>query len=255
MIEKIFLLGGYDLEMLEIKKLLKEQGIRYADKKLNWENARLKMYDDEIKRYADKTAYTLYGVELDEDNYSKLPENYHKIDHHNSLSNMPSSIEQVCALLGTTMSRHQQLVAANDKAYIPGMIAMRATDAEIADIRLKDRQAQGVTPEDECLAKQALKNKKQEGDLIIVYSRSNRFSPICDSLYPCSKLLIYTIDELVYYGKEKDKLVSLFAEEIESGNMYHGGGDTGFIGTGKGKNSNEKLESIRTRILKEVVTK
>lgn len=255
MTEKIFLLGGYDLEMLEIKKLLEDQGIRYFDKNLDWGNAKLKMYADEIDQYTDNESYTIYGIELHEDDFGTIPTNYYRIDHHNTFSDLPSSIEQVCALLEIPMSRYQRLVAANDKAYIPGMKAIGASNDEIQYIRQKDRQSQGVTNKDERLAKQALENKKYEGDLIVVYSLSNRFSPICDTLYPCDKLLIYTDDELVYYGKEKDKLVMLFAKEIDAGNMYHGGGNMGFIGTTTRKYNKQELEIIKDLILKEVVIK
>lgn len=252
MTRKIFLLGGHDLEMLEIKKLLDEQGIRYVDKNLDWGNAKLKMYADEVEQYADSEAYTLYGIELHEDDFGTLPENYHRIDHHNAYSHLPSAIEQVCALLEIPMTRHQQLVAANDKAYIGGMKVMGATDVEIADIRFKDRQAQGVTPEDERMADEALKNKKQIDDLIVVNSQSSRFSPICDQLYPCDKLLIYNDNELVYYGKEKNKLVQLFTKGIDVGKMYHGGGDAGFIGTVKGKCEKVEIERIKDSVIEKI---
>lgn len=252
MTEKICLLGGHDLEMLEIKKLLDEQGIRYVDKHLDWANAKLKMYANEIEQYADSEAYIIYGIELHEEGFGKLPDNYHRIDHHNAYSHLPSAIEQVCTLLEIPMSRHQKLVAANDKAYIPGMKAIGATDIEIADIRRKDRQTQGVTPEDERLADEALTNKKQVGDLLLVYSQSSRFSPICDKLYPCDKLLICTDAELVYYGNGKEALVQLFAKEIDEGKMYHGGGHAGFIGTAQGSYQKEELERINDLLIEKI---
>ena len=36
MSDKLFLLGGQDLEMLEIKKLLERENIAYKDKNLKW---------------------------------------------------------------------------------------------------------------------------------------------------------------------------------------------------------------------------
>lgn len=254
MTEKVFLLGGYDLEMQEIKNILEQNGNTYLDKQLKWDNALLEAYRDELEIYLNNKAYAIYGIELQEQGFD-LPSNYYRIDHHNALSDLPSSIEQVCTLLDVPMSRHLELVAANDKAYIPGMEAIGASIDEISDIRLKDRQAQGVTQRDEELAKQALRHKKREGDLIIIYSHSDRFSPICDSLYPSDKLLIYTDDELVYYGKGKDKLVTLFSQEIKNGNIYHGGGDTGYIGTGKGKYGKSYMETIKEMIIKEIAIK
>lgn len=254
MTEKVFLLGGYDLEMLEIKNILEQNGNTYLDKQLKWDNAILEVYRGELEIYSNNKAYAIYGIELQEHEFS-LPSNYYRIDHHNALSDLPSSIEQICTLLDVPMTRYLKLVAANDKAYIPGMKAIGASPDEISDIRLRDRQAQGVTQREEELAKQALKYKERDGDLIIIYSHSDRFSPICDSLYPSDKLLIYTDDELVYYGKGKDKLVTLFSQEIKNGNIYHGGGDLGYIGTGKGKYGKSDLETIKEIIIKEIVIK
>jgi len=46
---KLFLLGGYDLEMLTIKQLLEgRDGCMVADKRLRWDNAALSAYQQEL---------------------------------------------------------------------------------------------------------------------------------------------------------------------------------------------------------------
>ena len=47
MSDKLFLLGGQDLEMLEIKKLLERENIAYKDKNLKW-GAKLSDYQNEL---------------------------------------------------------------------------------------------------------------------------------------------------------------------------------------------------------------
>ena len=72
------------------------------------------------------------------------PTPYTDIDHHNERDHEPASIVQVAELLGVALTRREQLVAANDRGYIPALRAAGATDAEVADIRRADRAAQGV---------------------------------------------------------------------------------------------------------------
>lgn len=97
MSDRIFLLGGHDLEMQAIRELLDKLRIRYADKKLGWGNALLSEYRDILDEYAGKPDCTIYGIELKED--VPPPSNYVRIDHHNDFIDRPSSIEQVLSVL------------------------------------------------------------------------------------------------------------------------------------------------------------
>lgn len=133
MSDRIFLLGGHDLEMQTIRELLDKLRIRYADKNLGWGNALLSEYHDILDEYAGKPDCTIYGIELKED--VPPPSNYVRIDHHNDFIDRPSSIEQVLSVLNITPDRHQQLVGANDARYIPGMLALGATRQEVDEIR------------------------------------------------------------------------------------------------------------------------
>lgn len=229
---RIFFLGGHDLEMQTIRELLEHQKETYIDKQLRWDNAYLKCYEDELKQYANQDTYQLYGIELnDPDHIAEEYQNYHLIDHHTMYNDRPSCLIQIAYLLDIPLTRYQQLVAANDCGYIPAMQQIGATSIEIADIRQKDRKAQGVTLQDEELAIKAIKENKQTfGDLILIKALSPKFSPICDRLYPVKNLLIYTEDELMYYGERKDQLVQLFKKEITEGKFFYGGGTDGYIG-------------------------
>ena len=225
---RVFLLGGYDLEMLTIKQMLEgKNDCIILDKNLQWDNARVSAYKDALYRFV---GYDIYGIELQED--ISLPLNYHRIDHHNDLADKPSSLEQVAEILGEVLSFYQQLVAANDRGYIPAMLALGASQEEIDDVRRKDREAQGVTEEDETLAEKAIaENLYIYKGVTVVKAFTSRFSPICDRLYPYKRLLIYTDAEWMFYGEGKEKLVRLLAEDISQKKVFHGGGDNGYIGT------------------------
>lgn len=229
----LFLLGGHDLEMLTIRDVLDTYGCVYVDHQLQWDNAKLSSYWSEIKRYKRDVSSEniIYGIELENDLFLE-PGLYRSIDHHNDRSDAPSALEQILSLLNIPMSREYQLIAANDKAYIPGMLAMEATEEEIRDIRLADRRAQGVTEEDEFLAEKAIvEHLRHEGELIVVKALSSKFSPICDRLYPYRSLLVYTATEWMFYGKGTQQILILFMEEFRKGKIFYGGGTDGYIGS------------------------
>lgn len=223
----LFLLGGHDLEMLEIRQLLNQQGFQYVDRSLSWDSARLSAYDDVIE--ASPNLHFI-GIELMED--CRKPVHYIRIDHHNDFNGSPATILQVAQLIGLKPTRHLLLVAANDSGYIPAMLEMGASDEEVKEIRRKDRAAQGVTVDDEQAAERSItEGLTRVGETLIVYSQTSRFSPICDRLYPYRRLLIYTDTEWMFYGDGKAELVTLLTEDIVRQKIYHGGGDSGYIGT------------------------
>jgi hypothetical protein len=63
----------------------------------------------------------------------------------------------------------EQFVSANDKGYIPAMeklgaeLGLSAEDLQeiISNIRMRDREMQGVTPEQEAQAQEAVKNQEK----------------------------------------------------------------------------------------------
>ncbi len=234
----IFLLGGHDLEMLEIRKILLSKGLRFYDENLCWDNAKLNQYSKEFNG-----TDSFIGIELVAD--IEPPTNYLLIDHHNENAEKPSAIEQVAELLGIMLTRDQQLIAANDKEYIPAMEAMGATKQEIADIRKRDREVQGATEEDERLGEQSIReNLSIEKGITVVKSRTSKFSTITDRLYPCTRLLIYTDHELSYYGQGISQLVLAFGDLIKQHKAYSGGGENGFFGISfKSLPTNELIET------------
>ena len=237
-----FLLGGADLEMQTIREILLREEISFADHHLRWDNALLSSYRKELQEV--KEGQTVYGIELREDILP--PACYWAIDHHNELSSSPCALEQVMELLQLPMNRYDQLVAANDKAYIPGMLALDASSEEIERIRLADRKAKGVTDEEERLAEKAIANNLEvTNGLKIVHALSSRFSPICDRLFPYHKLLVYTETEWMYYGEGSTQVCNLFTEEFAAGNLFYGGGEHGYVGIKQNVyNKDEILEMV-----------
>lgn len=247
----IFLLGGQDLEMQEISYILDRERIQYFDKKLRWDNANLDAYRTELEKYGNLPNIILYGIELQDNGISVKYKNYFPIDHHNVDQGKEASLLQVMGLLQLSPVWEQLLIAANDAAYIPGMQALGATWAEIQDIRLRDRMAQGITEEEEELAEQAIvENLEKKSDLFVVHALSSRFSPICDRLWPYRKLLIYTEETCCYYGEGKEYLVKVFEREIQQALIYHGGGKNGFLGAICGKWTSEEIWQLKEKILK-----
>ena len=243
----LFLLGGHDLEMACIARLLQQYGLPYSDAQLNWQTALLSHYADELRIHADRPNQTIYGIELHED--IPVPPCYIAIDHHNHRPSRPTSLEQVAALLHHPLDRYLQLVSANDAAYIPGMLKLGATPSEIAAIRQADRKEQGITDEQEQLAEHSLSHGlSRQGDLICVAAETTAFSPICDRLYPYTRLLIHTPKTWAYYGRGIPALVHYFAAEIMTQHMYHGGGENGYFGTADGVYTFEELSHQLTLI-------
>ncbi len=90
------------------------------------------------------------------------------VDHHtygeDDRSNPKSSLEQVAEILGVELTLDEQFVSANDKGYIPAMeklgaeLRLSAEDLQeiISNIRMRDREMQGVTPEQEAQAQEAV---------------------------------------------------------------------------------------------------
>lgn len=220
---RLFLLGGHDLEMAEIKKLLEAHNERYLDYNLSW-GAKLSAYKKELGFKGN-----IYGIELEEDIFTPL--GYFRIDHHNELSHLPASIEQVATVLGVVLTRDQKIIAANDSGYIPAMKNMGATEQEIVSVRLKDRQAQGISTRDELLGEQSiLENLTWDNNVAIVKALTPHFPTITDRLYgKASHMILYTDEKLVYYGPGIDKLVKKLASWIPI-KAYYGGGSNGFFG-------------------------
>ena len=233
----IFLLGGHDLEMVEIISMLKGEGfvdgvklpenhLLYFDNNLVW-GAKWSNYDT-VLRDQKYSSYIIYGIELTKD--IELPPNCKIIDHHNELPAEPTSIEQIATILEVTLDRKQLLVAANDHGYKPAMRAAGATEQEIQEIRMLDREAQGVTAEEEKIAAQSITDARSINEVTIIFTTLTKFSPIVDRL-DADKLIVYNSNALCYYGIGAKKLGEKYLHNlVEAKKAYYGGGENGFFG-------------------------
>lgn len=196
----VFFLGGADAEMMAIRQILETEGVAFCDKGLGW-GASASAYAEEIPAAAVEGLVPVL-VELSTD--IELPEGAIEVDHHNQNADRPASILQVLSLLGKEPTRMQQLIAANDSAYIPGMLALGASTEEVAAVRLLDRQAQGITSEQEAEAERALATAEVVNGVTIVTMAHSKTATITDRLFDPEKeqrLLILSGDgESNFFG-------------------------------------------------------
>jgi hypothetical protein len=201
-----FFLGGHDLEMLEIKRLIADAAPNSLvyDKHLSW-GAKASAYGEELSR-PDWNKVTPVLIELEID--SPMPETAIIIDHHGPRAGGPSSIEQVQALLDPAKqhwNRWRELVAANDVGHIAAMRALNATANEMNQIRRADRAAQGITKEQEDVALEALAQRKEtpDGTCFLVELPHAKTAPVMDALALAGDdhdVLIRSPDETNFFG-------------------------------------------------------
>ena len=234
--QRIFFLGGQDLEMLEIKNLLIKHNENFKDKNLSW-GAKLSEYQEELEKYKD---YKIYGIELKANIQST--KNYIEIDHHGKNDHKPSSLEQVANILGVKLTKEQKLIVANDSRYINGMRVLCATQEKIDEIRAKDRAIQGITEEDEVMAKNSFENTTDN----YIFSQTPKFSALSDLAYnKFDKYVIYNFSKVVFYGYKKGKVLEfLNSKNISENNYYYGGGDFGFVGIKEYALDKEDIEKL-----------
>ena len=198
----------------------------------------------------------VYGVELQGKTTCQ------NIDHHkygdDDRSNPKSSLEQVADILNVELTLMEKFVAANDKGYIPAMeklgqelgLTKNELDKMIANIRLKEREIQGITKEQEEQAEEAIKNL---GDLnekrkyIEVDLPHSKTATITDRLYKLyDELLIVSGDgETNFYGSTE--MVRMLEEK------FPGGWSGGDLENGQGfwggyADQNEIRKAVREKI-------
>ena len=205
-----FLVGGNDLEMNEIRKVLADNNMPFEDKDLSW-GASTENYSDEIEQIKQQ-GKTPVAIEL---TGAENLENITVIDHHNENSDKKASILQLLEVLDIEPTQDQLFVAANDSGYIPEMkklgleLGMNKEEIQekIDEIRLRDRQYQGITMEQELAAERAIENLKIEkiGDhtLTTVNLEHSKSATVTDRLFgQYDQLVIYSDDgETNFFGK------------------------------------------------------
>lgn len=199
----VFFLGGAAAEMNAIREVLHSSNQPYCDKQLGW-GASASAYAEELAAAA-ANGQTAVLIELALD--IELPAGAVVVDHHNENSDRPASILQVLDLLGMEPTRNQQLIAANDCGYIPGMLALGATPEEVAAVRLLDRAAQGITPEQEAEAERAISNREVVNGVTVVHMSHSKTATVADRLFSQDeeqRLLILSGDgESNFFGKKE----------------------------------------------------
>ena len=206
-IREIFFLGGHDLEMVEIARVLQKHRVPFVDRGLDWSYAEFSAYEAEIRAAITEGNRPIL-VELRDVPQDVIPF-VDLIDHHGPESgHLPTSMEQVLARLGVTALTHEQeLIAANDKGYIDGMAAMGATPEEIRRIRMLDRQAQGITEGQEAAAIVAIDSLQNPVlGLTIVQLPHDKTATVTDQLSTFAggtgynNLLIESPNEVTFFG-------------------------------------------------------
>ena len=142
-------------------------------------------------------------------------------------------------LIGHELTLYEQFVAANDKGFIPAMyelaktknLSKKETQKLIEKVRLQDRAAQGITPEQERIAEKAIQEAEVSDLLTVVRMAHSKTSTVCDRLFGRYKnLLILSEDGEVNFFGEKgviERLSSLVKGSWSGGDLDH---DNGFWG-------------------------
>lgn len=219
----VFFLGGRDLEMLTIASILSESRQAVVDKDLRW-GAKASDYNAEIAQaVAGGQTPVLVELELD----VAVPEGAVIVDHHGDRAGEEASILQVLSLLGIEPTRRQTLIEANDSGYIPAMLALGATAEEVAEIRLADRSAQGITFEQESEAERAITEAEVIGRLTVVRMAHSKTATVTDRLFDrYDQLIILSGDgEVNFFGR--GDICSALKEKFEG---WNGGSGLGQVG-------------------------
>lgn len=221
----VVLAGGYDLEMVTIINLCRENGIEVVDKFLGWGESSA-VHADAVAQVQKEGKQVVFIEPIFDDSFPQ-PEGSIVIDHHGERSHEEPSLIQFLKLIGLEPTRRQRLIGANDAGYIPAMLAMGATEAEISEIRRMDREAQGVTEEMEAEAERAISEKEIVNGVTIVKMAHSKTATVCDRLFnPAEKqnLLILSGDgEVNYFGN--GALCAVLKEKFEGWNGGSGLGD------------------------------
>lgn len=212
--ERVWIVPDNDLEAHTIIEMLEENGetvlVTGQAWGASWEN--LENDIQEKVEEAKKNGKKVYGVELQGDSKGGI-----NIDHHiygnDDRSSDKASIEQVAMIIKRVLSIEEKFIAANDKGYIPAMIKVgkklglsdEQINEVIKNIRLRDREMQGVTMEQEEEAETAveelgvIEGKREYIHLNLPHSKT---STVTDRLFgKYENLLVISADgETNFYG-------------------------------------------------------
>ena len=224
---KNFFLGGNDLEMQEIKKILSENGVPFEDKNLCW-GASASSYAEEIQKAIDN-GFTPVLVELKNDISEDLFAKCLVVDHHDAYVGRPASVLQVLEMLNLQPTRQQQLIAANDSGYIPAMLEMGASRSEVEEIRRMDWQAQGISEDLVAEAMKAYEEKEIKNGVFVIEMEHFCFAPVTDAAFwdqPSQNILFrFREGRTLYFGKSE--LVGKVYDKFQGYGCWRGGNFVG----------------------------
>lgn len=262
-----FFLGGRDLEMVTIRKLL-EQHVpgQFEDDGLSW-GAKASAYRDRIMQ-ALATGRIVVLVELEDDlgllaadsQRPAVDPTVVKVDHHGELAgrNRPTALEQVFQLLQLPTSawtRWHELVAANDRGHVRAMLESGATQQELQAVRAADRSAQGITADQEAAGRQATERAEilLDGSLTLVHLPHDRTATVTDVLDQnlggpgFENLLVLCPESAMFFGSGQ----AIEALRAAFPNGFYGGDlpERGFWGLATAKNQHELLSVLQPALL------
>ena len=200
-------LGGHDLEMVEIGQLLAGRSdVEVHDHRLAW-GAKASAYRNEMCA-ALKRGRSVAIIELPDDLPADIPrDRIIWIDHHGALAgaDRPTSLEQIFELLefpAEQWTRDRMLIAANDRGHIRGLKDAGATEAEIRDIRARDRAAQGISPLEEEQGREAASRAESHcgGRLLVIRLPHTRTATVTDIMPDTENLVVFGPGQTVFFG-------------------------------------------------------
>jgi len=226
---RIWIVPNNDLEAKAIIEMLEREGEEYIVTGQAW-GASWENLEEEIKQKIEKAKRSkieVYGVELQGNKDGVI-----NIDHHiygeDDRSNEKSSLEQVADILKVELTLDEQFVSANDKGYIPEMeklgrklgISKEDLKEIISNIRMRDREMQGVTIEQEIQAQEAVEELgdiSEKRDYISIDLPHSKTSTVTDRLYgKYDNLLITSADgETNFFGTTE--IINMLNEKFPGG--------------------------------------
>lgn len=226
---RLWVCPNNDLEAKTIIEMLEREGEKYLVTGQTW-GASWEKLEEEIKnelKEALENGTEVYGIELQGNSNGAI-----NIDHHiygeDDRRNPKSSIEQVADILGKELTLDEQFVSANDKGYIPAMeelgekLKINPKDLKeiIANIRMRDRETQGITSEQEAQAEEAIKKLgelKEKRNYISIDLQHSKTSTVTDRLYgKYDNLLVTSEDgETNFFGKTE--IIKMLSERFPNG--------------------------------------
>lgn len=226
---RLWVTPNNDLEAKTIVEMLEKNEEEYLVTGQAW-GASWEKLEEELKEKveeAKQNGKSVYGVELQGDSNGAI-----NIDHHiygeDDRSNPKSAIEQVADILGVELTLDEQFVSANDKGYIPAMqelganLGIEEKDLQeiIANIRMRDREMQGVSPEQEAQAQEAVEklgDLSEKREYIAMDLPHSKTSTVTDRLFgKYDNLLITSADgETNFYGKTE--IINMLNEKFPGG--------------------------------------